>query len=277
MMNKKLLVAILVLIFIVAIVVFLLQREASPPPVASSTPDAEIVLPATPGLPTNPSENILINYDFYSVSYDEAHEQPDWVMYKLVGDSLDNPKFKRRDNFRADKNVATGSATPSDYKKSGYDRGHLAPAADMSWSKEALSETFYMTNMSPQKPGFNRGIWKELEEQVRDWAMESDELYVVTGPVLKGKMDFIGKNEVAVPKLYYKIILDYKGPDFKAVAFVMSNEKHDDPLQNFVVSIDSVESLTGLNFFGDLPDSFEESLENVVTISNWFPSPEQRN
>jgi endonuclease G len=91
---------------------------------------------------------------------------------------------KRKDNFRSDPKVKTGSAALSDYKGSGYDRGHLAPAADFKWSATAMSESFYMSNMSPQVPGFNRGIWKNIESTVRNWAVENDEIYIVTGPVL---------------------------------------------------------------------------------------------
>ena len=115
-----------------------------------------------------------------------------------------NGKYERSDNFRKDPHVSTESATLSDYKGSGYDRGHIIPAADMKWSPDAMSASFFMSNMSPQDPSFNRGIWKKLEEQVGKWALENSEIYIVTGPVLTdGPYQTIGVNKVAVPKYYY--------------------------------------------------------------------------
>ncbi len=242
-------------------------RTPSPEPVPETVVDT---LPANPGLPTVPEGDTIIHHTYYTLSYNERYEQPDWVMYKLVKDSLLLPKNPRKNHFRSDPEVHSGSASPADYKKSGYDRGHLLPAAAMSWSKSALSETFFMSNMSPQAPQFNRGIWKQLESKVRDWAIEDGELYVITGPVLKGDLPTIGANEVAVPQYYYKVILDYREPEVKAIAFVLSNKKHTEPLQTFAVPIDSVEHLTGIDFFAPLPDTWEDSLETQVDISAWF-------
>ncbi|MDZ7792136.1 MAG: DNA/RNA non-specific endonuclease [Spirochaetia bacterium] len=120
----------------------------------------------------------------YTLSYSEEHEQAEWVAYKLTIEELQGD-VERTDNFREDKKVDTETASLSDYRGSGYDRGHLAPAADFSWSEEAMSDTFYLSNMSPQKPGFNRGIWRSLESQVREWAIRDKALLVVTGPVFE--------------------------------------------------------------------------------------------
>ena len=114
----------------------------------------------------------LVTHLGYSLSYNEKHEQANWVFYELTIDEVLG-SIKRKDQFRADPNIKTGSASLSDYKRSGYDRGHLAPAADMKWSSKAMSESFFMSNMSPQTPSFNRGIWKKLENLVRKWAVEN--------------------------------------------------------------------------------------------------------
>jgi endonuclease G len=158
----------------------------------------------------------------------------------------------------------------ADYKGSGYDRGHLAPAADFSYDDFALSQSFYLSNMSPQNPSFNRGIWKKLEDQVRDWAMENDNIYVVTGPVLNKSFKTIGNNEVSVPEYYYKIVLDIQKPDIKAIAFLMKNEKSSASLESFVVTINRLESLTGLDFFPTMPDQLENALEESKTTRGWF-------
>ena len=118
-------------------------------------------------LPSQQSNGQIVHHANYTLQYNEEHEQASWVAYRLTSHHLQNPSTKRKDNFRSDPKVKTGSATLSDYKGSGYDRGHLAPAADFKWSSTAMSESFYMSNMSPQVPGFNRGIWKKLESKIR--------------------------------------------------------------------------------------------------------------
>jgi endonuclease G, mitochondrial len=212
----------------------------------------------------------VISHAAYSLSYNENYEQADWVSYTLTRENLINKENMRRDNFKPDPKVKTGSAHPDDYKKSGYDRGHLAPAADFSWSETAMDESFYMSNMSPQVPSFNRGIWKKLEDQVRTWALENQRVFIVTGPILEKDLPTIGKNNVAVPKYYYKVILDIDEPDIKGIAFIMPNSGSNETLAKYSVSIDSIEKLTSINFFPLLPDSIEEKVEKKVDIKLWF-------
>ena len=211
----------------------------------------------------------IIEHDHYTLGYNEEHEQASWVAYRLTDHQIQNPITKRKDNFRSDPKVKTGSATLSDYKGSGYDRGHLAPAADFKWSATAMSESFYMSNMSPQVPGFNRGIWKNMESTVRNWAVENDEIYIVTGPVLENTLGSIGSNRVSIPSQYYKVILDYKKPDIKGIGIIMPNEKSDASLSLYAVSIDEVERVTGIDFFPELPDKIEERLENNINVTDW--------
>ena len=119
--------------------------------------------------------------------------------------------------------ISTGSASLPDYKGSGYDRGHLAPAGDMKWSTTAMSESFYMSNMSPQEPSFNRGIWNRLESQVRRWAIDNGSVYIATGGVLTDGLKTLGSNSVSVPQYYFKVILDYQEPDIKGIGFIIPN------------------------------------------------------
>ncbi len=220
--------------------------------------------------PAYTASQAIIERPYYTIRYNEQHEQAMWVAYPLSADSLRQDKLPRTDDFRKDPRVRTGSAQLADYKGSGYDRGHLAPAADFSYDDFALSQSFYLSNMSPQAPSFNRGIWKKLEDKVRDWAIDNDNIYVVTGPVLNKTFKTIGPNEVSVPEYYYKIILDIQKPDIKAIAFLMKNEKSNASLETFVVTIDRIESLTGLDFFPSMPDDLEEGLESSKMTSSWF-------
>lgn len=222
-------------------------------------------------LPAFSDSDQIVRHTAYTLSYSEEHEQAFWAAYVLTREML-SFKCPRTDDFRPDPLVRTGSATPEDYRRSGFDRGHLVPAADMKMSRQCMSETFYMSNMSPQVPSFNRGIWKKLEELVRGWADENEEICVVTGPVLTDKLfEAIGENGVAVPARFYKAVLDYREPGLKAIAFIMPNARCLSSPEVFAVTVDAVEEITGIDFFPELPDDIEEALESSVDLDMWFP------
>lgn len=210
----------------------------------------------------------LISHTGFSLVYNEEHEQANWVAYYLCK-TRSVKKADRSNKFLLDSKILTGSANDADYKGSGYDRGHLCPAADMAWSKITMNESFYYSNMSPQTPSFNRGVWKKLEELVRNWATTHDTIYVVTGPVFTESMTTIGKNNVAVPKYYYKVILDYKQNRKQGIGFLLPNEASSLSLANFVVTIDSVEKATGIDFYHILEDKIEEAIESKSDFERW--------
>lgn len=214
----------------------------------------------------------IVHHKHYSLSYDEEHEQAEWVAYKLTEQSLRAPNVKRAKRFNADRDIPSRSAVHSDYSHSGYTRGHLAPAGDMAFSIDAMQESFFMSNMSPQLREFNGGIWRELEETVRDWAFDHDELLIVTGPVLKPGhiVKQIGKkNKISVPDQFFKIILDNKGKK-NAIAFLMPNELSTQPIKEYVVPIDEIEQLIGIDFFADFLDEDEEQeLESSTSTKAW--------
>jgi len=226
------------------------------------------------------SAGTIIKHTYYTLSYSEENEQPYWVFYQLTPDFL-NSAIDRTDDFRADASVGTGYATLEDYKGSGYDRGHLCPAADMKLNDTSISESFFLSNMSPQDPSFNRGIWSKLESLVRTWCVDEDTIYIATGPVFKNNIGTIGSNNVTIPGYYYKAILDITG-EKKMIALVLPNAKSSEPLESFVISIDSLESLTGIDFFPGLPDNIETTLEKssnknkwewIATVSTTNPTP----
>lgn len=221
-------------------------------------------------LPANGTGTIY-HLDYYSFSYSEKFEQAEWVAYILERTQLDMPNVKRTDNFRADLDISTRSADPNDYRGSGYDRGHLVPAADMAFGVEAMSTTFLMSNISPQVHTFNGGIWRELEELTRGWAKYFKRLYVVSGPILtEAPIEYIGRNKVAVPSAFFKVLLDIDEPEQKGIAFLIPNAKSDAPLQDYMLSIDSLESITGFDFYPDLlEDQVEEKLESEFNPDLW--------
>lgn len=210
----------------------------------------------------------IIKHSNYILSYAEEHEQAYWVAYELTKE--ETIKTAGRDNnFRVDPLIKSGSATLSDYKGAGFDRGHLAPAGDMSFSKEAMSESFFMSNMSPQNPSFNRGIWKKLEGQFHKWGEQYNCIHIATGAILKDGLATIGNNQVSIPDKYYKIALRENNGEVNVIGFVMPNEKSNSPLSKFAVSIDEIEKMTGIDFFSQLDDELENRIEGDVDLSNW--------
>ncbi len=215
----------------------------------------------------NSGESVL-HHLYYDFVYDENHEQAKWIFYKLYP-SYVVKAFERKNDFRPDPLVISRSADDLDYKGSGFDRGHLMPAADMVWSEKALSESFYYSNISPQYPSFNRGIWKRLEALVRKWVSESDSLYIVTGPKLNMNLNTIGHNEVSVPEYYYKVILKFDGRNMNGIAFFIPNKSSRSELSDYVVTIDDLEENLNLDFFHNLKDSVQNSIEKNSDRSKW--------
>ena len=213
----------------------------------------------------------LIYHDYYSLSYSNNYEQAEWVAYELKRDELKVPNVKRSRNFRKDSAVRGESAHHKDYSNSGYTRGHMAPAGDMAFNEQAMRESFYMSNMSPQTRACNNGIWKELEENVRDWAYDYDHLYIATGPIFDNpRPERIGRVGVAVPDRFFKIILDYTNPKREGIAFIIPNDLSEKRLSDYAVSIDEGESLTGFDFFAELLDGeTEQNLESQYNLKHW--------
>lgn len=223
--------------------------------------------PAKLEIPQFGKHDTITHHTAYSLSYNSRYRQANWVAYQLTKAETNN-LFERDDSFKADP-LIKNSDNALDYKKSGFDRGHLAPAADMGFSELTMKESFYYSNMSPQVPSFNRGIWKKLEDKIRDWAQEYDSLYIVTGPILGDSLKSIGPHKISVPNAYFKVILEYKSNQVKAIAFLMSNEASKEALTKFAVTIDQLESLTSFDFFPLLPDEVEQKLESETCLSCW--------
>lgn len=219
-------------------------------------------------LPRAKPTDQVIRHTAYTVSYNTTYRMANWVAYELTAEET-VPVVTRNNRFVPDPQLPSGSATNADYKGSGYDKGHLAPAADMAFSSRTMAESFYLSNMSPQEPGFNRGIWAKLEGQVRQWAKEDKAVYVVTGTVLTKGLPTIGTNRIVVPRYFYKVVLDYTEPEIKGIGFILPNEGSREPLQRFAVTIDSVQRFTGTDFFYQLPDDKENAIESTIDPGKW--------
>jgi len=214
--------------------------------------------------------NQIIEHSTYYLSYSEEHEQAEWVAYELTPEHLSGGKYKRP-HFSQDPKVSTKSAHSNTYKNSGYTRGHLLPAGDRIFSKEAYDETFFTSNISPQLAEFNTGIWNSLEMKVRNFVKKNGKVYVVTGGVLTDNLETIGAEKVAVPEYFYKVLLHHNGKQYQMRAYLIPHkEERRKKLPDYLVAVDSIEALTGIDFFPFLEDTLEEELESKVELKGWF-------
>ena len=221
-----------------------------------------------------PKSNInltRLNHKYYVIGYNKSNCEASYVCYLLTKRMVNSKKYSRgKLTFKKDYLLSYSYATNNDYKKSGFDKGHMCPANDMSWSSDAMAETFYLSNICPQDPKLNRGKWKSLEEKVRYWANQNDSILIITGPICTKNEGYISKHQIKVPNKFYKIIIDISYPTYKAIAFVMDNSYQEKDISSYSTSIKQVENLTHLNFFPDFDkDTFIQGLEKQNNISLW--------
>ncbi len=210
----------------------------------------------------------------FTVHFNRLRHVPNYVAYRLKGATMEEkPASSYSGPFLAADSV-TGCPSPQDYAKSGYQRGHMAPAADMKWSADALKDSYVMLNICPQREELNAGAWRRLEEKVREWAQRDRELVVITGPIWKGERPLspsaIGKGKVAVPTHFFKVVAAPYARPMRAIAFVMPNADVADAITHYAVSVDEVERLTGFDFFRTLPEEVQCGMEKSVNVDGWF-------
>ena len=210
----------------------------------------------------------VVNRRGYALGFSLKHKQPLWVAYRLTAAEVTNAVVRRADQFAFDPQIVGGSVTLEDYRGSGYDRGHLAPAADMKWDAQAMQESFLLSNISPQVSPFNGGIWKKLEDWCRSLAVRRGCLWVVTGPVFPEDEDHetIGRSKVTVPKFFYKVVYDERAG--RMIGFIMPNRPNQN-IYKFALTVDEVEEATGLDFFSALPKDVQSKLEAECDTRKW--------
>lgn len=212
-------------------------------------------------------------YDGYAVGYSHNLKIPIWAAYRITNESANTVNVERSDDFRINPDIpAQYRSDRSDYRGSGYDRGHMAPSGSIDYSRSANSETYFYSNMVPQRPGFNRdgfghaGVWGFLENEIRDWVRDRGEVYVVSGAIASGR-ETIGDG-VAIPEAFYKVVIDLDSAD--SIAFLLPHEDDlRDRATNFIVSIDRIEEVSGLDLFQRIVDEQETALEAFVARDMW--------
>jgi len=220
------------------------------------------------GLPD--TQGALLCRTGFALAHDETKKAPLWVAQRMTPERLVN-RVSRRDRFAPDPELPKGKrAELDDYRNSGYDRGHMAPAADMRWSAQAMEESFYLSNMAPQVgPGMNRGIWSDIESTIRKWVASRGELFIYTGPIYDTLTPSrIGPNQVAVPTHFYKVVFDPVRVD--TIAFVVPNAPQPNRrIEEFITSVRDIETRTGLNFLSNINPAVQRLIEEAVAAGLW--------
>lgn len=210
----------------------------------------------------------IVEYEGFRVSFNADNKTPNWVAWELLATETDGPE-KRYDKFWQDMNVE-GCPTTKDYSNSGYDRGHLCPAADQKWSRQAMIDCFSLANMAPQDHSLNSGAWSTLEKKERLWAQRDSAIVIIAGPIYeKDDVKRIGQAGVRVPSAFYKVIIAPYLPEPRGIGFVYPNMSSPGNMNDYAMPIDKVEELTGIDFFYNLPDELENRIEAVASFKEW--------
>ena len=231
----------------------------------TTIPDSviELCMPA----PLKKTPEIILRKKSYVVSYNQGTKMPNWVAWQLTAEHTDG-ELKRMNNFH-EEDCPRPRATLQDYKGSGWSRGHMCPAGDNKWSRDAMYDSFSLVNVCPQDSKLNSGVWNSLEMDCRQWARQYGEVYIVCGPVLmKRQHETIGPNKVVVPEAFFKVVLCMVGKP-KAFGVVVRNNEGTKKRDLYYNSVDDVERLTGLDFFPSLPDDIEKVVEAEVNMDEW--------
>jgi len=209
-------------------------------------------------------------YEGFTVNFNAFNRTPNYSAWELLG--TETGDYPRSDNFWQDADIKNCPSS-ADYKRSGYDRGHLFPAAEAKWSSTAMNQCFSMANICPQKHALNSGAWKTLEETERRWAARDSALVIVAGPIyLKSDTQRIGDAGVRVPSGFFKAIIAPYLPEPRGIAFVYPNDRAPGDMRRYAMSIDHLEKLLGYDLFHNLPDTIEQEIESKANYLLWTRS-----
>ena len=221
-------------------------------------------------LPEQTTTGKIVEYQGFTSCYNSKTLIPDWVAYELTAEETHGDATCADKGFSMDMNYKGKQAMREDYNRSGWTKGHMAPAADFFWSDEAMAETFYFQNICPQREELNNKDWQYLEKQVRRWANEYGRVWVVSGPIIgTNKYGTIGQGKVVVPDAFFKVVLVHDGLRYQSIAFVMGNDAERYWLDECALTVDELEKRTGLDFYPALPDDIEEDTEAHYNFTVW--------
>lgn len=248
--------------------IFAEQTTEEPVDIPSENPES-----AASGLmelPAIKSTDLILNYTGYVSSYNTTTLIPDWVAYELLPSEMSGEADRNDHVFSMDTKLKKPQAMREDYRDSGWSKGHMAPAHDFSWSDEAMGDTFLFVNCCPQNEYLNGKDWEYLERQVRRWAEDYGRAWVVTGPIIgENKYGTIGDRHVVVPDSFFKAVMVKNKGKYHTIAFIMDNDSTRQYLSDCALTVNELEDLTGIDFFPNLDDSIEDSVEGQKNFSFW--------
>lgn len=213
----------------------------------------------------------IVEHTGFTLSFNREHNNPNWVAWELTADEAKGT-LPRANDFEPDPKLPENhQVTHADYTRSGYDRGHMVPAADMKWDSKAMNDCFYMSNICPQTHALNAGGWETLESACRRWAKQEGSVYIVCGPIYKGnKHKTIGKDlKITVPEGFFKVVLSMREGKEKAIGFYYANSNAKQTMEQTATTVDEIEALTGMDFFINIDDHLEERIESTFSLKQW--------
>lgn len=213
----------------------------------------------------------IVEYETFALQYDDRNKQPKWVAYKITKEQIKSIVKNNKLNLALDPELKWETANINDYKNAEFLPIPLASIEDIGYSMQSSMQAQFMSNISPQYPQFNQGIWRSFESRVRNWTSKYDRLYIVTGPLFDDKVKVFGKNKIAIPVAFFKVVLGISKNGAIAIGFIIPHSISiaEPDFMEYAATIDDIESISGLDFFPQIPDILERKLENTVNKSNW--------
>lgn len=217
-------------------------------------------------------KSVILKYTGFTVQYNPNNRQPDWADYTLTAEHVEmsnnTPKVSRY--FMPDPKLSLPQATPADYSKSGWVRGHMARRQDMKWSEQAIKESDYFTNICPQNDVMNNGVWHQIENLVRRVATQYDSVHVICGPIFTDNANgYIGPNRLPVPDYFFKTLLVKDATGYHAIAFLCPNDDKPLTMKEAACTVDKVEAMSKIDVYSYLPDKIESTIESTFNLKLW--------
>ena len=262
------------LLLVVAIAAVVAERFSACGHTTAGNIDVDTACLTKTVIPDGQAE-VIVPYTGFTVSFNPEQHIPNYVAWELTATEAEGSQ-PRESKFFQDTDVPGCPAT-DDYRRSGFDRGHMAPAADMKWNAQAMHDSHSLANICPQDHSLNSGRWSTLEKTCRQWAKRDSAIIIICGPVMTDAMpQTIGQAQVRVPRRFFKVILAPYADPVRAIGFIMPNSYTDEGLEELACSVDDIEAATGYDFFACLPDSIEAQIESRPDFRAWTKGKTKR-
>lgn len=222
-------------------------------------------------LPAIRQGEVVTTHIGYTTSFNSSSMIPNWVAYELTEEETRGTVGRPSNSpFQPDPSYHGKQPDRRDYSRSGWDKGHLAPCADMKWSEQAMFESFFFTNICPQNHDFNEKDWQKLEDKARSIARKKGSVYIICGPIVtSNEFGKLGKNQVTIPDLFFKALLYRDASGYHSIAYVLPNRHTGQPINDFAITVNELEQILGMDLFTRLNDKIEDKIEDQLNLAEW--------